>query len=235
MNRFYVFPSIQDTRELPDYEGEVYSGKVVPLACVNDINFILFFPCPEKHAQLIDTVLKEDPKKYNYNTEIIGIYRTMLDSWKVSGRYLSGIILDVCYDKESDEDVISSSLIISNENGLLDSIVKVNFINAITLAALERHEILITHELLSLLVPQTTAEEEDNPLENLASDIPNASNTPNAQAMQGTQDKYPVDNDILEVAKKIMSGKIKEQDHSKKPSDDKNKKTTKNSKNKRKP
>jgi len=193
MNKFYVFPSIKDDGTLQNYHGSI-----LPLACTNNMSFVLFFPIPEHAAKLIDYILKENPKNYNINMDTIGVYKTMLDSWRVGGRFLSGIILDSSYDKESNEDIILAQLMVSDESGIMDSIVKVNFVTAVTLAALERQEVLVSSELLEKLMPSQDEDEEGD------KDI--------ADEIDKTKSKYPVDNDILEMAKKIMSGKIQGQE-----------------------
>lgn len=110
--------------------------------------------------------------------------------------------MDTELDSESKEEIISAKLIVSNEKGLLDSIVRVNFVNAVTLAAMERQEILVSAELLAKLSPNKDEDEENDEDENYE----------NEEDYMGKQDKnkkYPVDKDILEMAKKIMSGTVK--------------------------
>lgn len=189
MNKFLVFPCIKQSNE------NGYNGPVVTLACASNISFALFFPMSEENAKLINYILEHKPSEYTSNLNIIGIYKTMIDSWEAGGRYLSGISLDTESDLESKEETISVKLIIADEEGSVDSIIKVNFIHAVLLASMERKEIFVSNDLLNKLMPPNEDEDEDG--ETSQEIIPSADK------------KFPVDKDILDIAKKIMSGKIK--------------------------
>ena len=132
MNKFLVFPCMKQDNE------DGYKGSVVTLACSTNISFVLFFPISEENAQLIDYVLNHKPDEYTTNLNIIGIYKTMLDSWEEGGRFLSGISMDTEYDPSNSEETILIKLIITSENGSVDSILRVNFIHAVLLAAMEQ-------------------------------------------------------------------------------------------------
>lgn len=186
MNKFLVFPCVKQNNE------NGYNGPVVTFACASDISFVLFFPISEDNAKLINYILEHKPNEYNSNLNIIGIYKTMVDSWEAGGRYLSGISLDAEFSPESKEEILAIKLLISDESGSVDSIIKVNFIHALLLAAMERKEILVSNDLLKKLMPQNDDGEED------ISEIPSEDDK-----------KFPIDKDILDIAKKIMSGKIK--------------------------
>lgn len=188
MNKFLVFPCIKQSND------NGYTGPVVTLACASNVSFVLFFPMSEENAKLINYILEHKPSEYTTHLNIIGIYKTMLDSWEAGGRYLSGISLDTEFDQGSKEETISVKLIISDEDGSVDSLIKVNFIHAVLLAAMERKEVLVSNDLLNKLMPQQENEEDDEDQE-----------TPTENKNQ----KFPVDKDILDIAKKIMSGKIK--------------------------
>jgi len=188
MNKFLVFPCIKQNNE------NGYKGPVVTLACASNLSFVIFFPISEENSKLINYILDHKPSEYNSNLNIIGIYKTMLDSWEAGGRFLSGISLDTEYDFDSKEETIDVRLVISNEQGSVDSIIKVNFVHAILLAAMERREILVSSNLLKKLMPIS----EDEISEDGDTDEKHQENK-----------KFPVDKDILDLAKKIMSGKIK--------------------------
>ena len=201
MNKFLVFPCIKQE------EGDGYNGPAVTLACASDISLALFFPISEENAALINFVLDEKKeKKIDLNTNILGVYKTMLDSWRAGDRFLSGILMDVIFDTETEEEVIAVKLMLSDEDGNVDSVIKVNFTHAIFLAAMDRKEILITNELLNKLVPKDDVEEEEEEEED--SDIIEDNKT-SKKLSKEERKKYPVDKDILDIAKKIMQGKIK--------------------------
>lgn len=205
MNKFLVFPCIKQ-----DIDNG-YSGPVVMLACASNISFVLFFPISEENASMLNYVLENPPEKQNINIgSTLGVYKAMLDAWSAGDRFLSGILLDTEYDMESKQEVISARLVISNEGGPVDSIVKVNFVHAILLAAMDRKEILVTKYLLSKLVPihgknSEEDEEDDGGDGSVQSKSPKRSNKEESLDPKA----FPIDKEILDLAKKIMSGKIK--------------------------
>ena len=192
INKVWVFPCVNQTNEMG------YEGPILTLACSSNVSFVLLFPISEDNASLINYILEHKPSEYNTNLNIIGIYKTMIDSWEEGGRHLSGIYIDMDEDPESKTEKMSTKIIISDDNsGDVDSIIKVNFIHAILLAAMERREIIVSGDLLRNLMPDDNYDEEDG--EDNSDDSINDENTK----------KFPVDKDILDIAKKIMSGKIK--------------------------
>ena len=206
MNKFLVFPCIKQ-EAIEGREG--YSGPVVSLGNASNISFVLFFPVSEENASLINYVLEKPPSKQKINAgSVLGIYKTMIDSWSAGERFLSGILMDMEYDEEIEQEVINVRLVISDDHGSIDSVVKTNFIHAILLAAMERKEVLVSNELLSKLLPKTQDDEMD---EEDMDDIENEENEENIKDVKEVKDvkKLPVDKEILEIAKQIMSGKIK--------------------------
>ena len=115
----------------------------------------------------------------------------MVDSWKAGDRYLSGIVMDIVFDPETGEDIISPTLIICDSMGNVDAVLNVNFVHAVLLAAMERKEILVTNELLRKLIPMPSHEDETDepPLD------------------VDKESEFPVDKQILDIARDIMSGK----------------------------
>lgn len=65
------------------------------------------------------------------------------------------------------------------------------------IAVLDRREVIVSNELMKKLIPKFEEAEKGE-----AED--NKDNKENKK-----KNKFPVDNEILEIAKKIMSGKIK--------------------------
>lgn len=182
MNKFVVFPCVNQE------EGENYNGPVVSMANTANVHYMLFFPIAEAYANLINFLLKDD-KNTNANFQILSVYQTMLDSWKAGDRYLSGIIMDMKYDEELEDDIISPTLVICDAMGNLDAILDVNFVHAVMLAAMERKEIIVTDALLSQLMPLSDEDDEDD------TDDEDGDNP------------FPVDKQILDIAKSIISGK----------------------------
>jgi hypothetical protein len=203
-----------------------YEGTAIVLACSVDPSHVLFFPVDEENASVINYILKEnsdDKKNLDINWDILGVYQTMLDSWTAGERFLSGVVIDMGYNKDEedeDEEVISAKLFLSSiRTGRIEGLVKVNFVHAILLAAMEKIEVTVVDEILDKLIPNREDEDEDDlDDENLfdvkekksdKSDKPNQSNQPNSPNKSKKNAQYPVDKDILEIARKIMGGKIK--------------------------
>ena len=203
MNKFLIFPCIKQE------DGKGYNGPVVTLACASNISFALFFPVSEENAALINFVLEEKKdKKPDINTNILGVYKTMMDSWRAGERFLSGILMDVVFDTATEEEVITVKLLLSDEDGNIDSVTKVNFTHAVLIAAMERKEIIVSDDLLDKLMPKDEREEcEDCDGCGECEEDSDVADTkkPNKEENK----KYPIDKDILDIAKQIMQGKIK--------------------------
>jgi hypothetical protein len=196
MNKFELIKCIEVK------EGE-YDGPCVILSCATDPSFCLFFPMSEENAKTVNLILNDDA------TVNLGIYKTMLDSWDLSGRYLSGIIMDTVFDDDVEDDILMARLALADHNGVLDSIVPVNFVHAILLAAMTDSFIILTDNLLDAMMPGTNEdddEEEEDPANQMK-------NTP----------RFPEDKKIIDIAKNIMSGKIKNDKKDKNEKDEKNK------------
>lgn len=179
MNKFEIVKCI-------DVNEADYDGTCIILASVSDPSFMLFFPISKENAKTINYVLK-DNSKYDINTNVLGIYKTMVDSWASSDRFLSGIIMDSFYNDEVKEDVLTIRLALSNQDGTLDSLVYVNFLHAMLLAAMEQVDVIVSDKLLSKMVPENENQE------------PKRSSA-----------HFPEDKKIVDIARKIMGGKIKD-------------------------
>jgi hypothetical protein len=190
MNKFLVFPCIDQNEE-----GE-YKGPVVALVSTVNSSFVLFFPISKDNADLINFVLKnkDDETDVNINNQLLGLYQTMIDSWRAGDRFLSGIIMDTIFDEETKEDIISTTLIVSDATGNVDSVLTINFVHAILFAAMERKEILVANDLIEKLLPMDEEDEEDE--EN--------------EESNKKDHRFPVDKQILDIAKEIMNGKKKD-------------------------
>jgi len=186
MNRFGIL-------ECVEIKEKDYQGYVVALASITDPTFVLFFPINKENAKMVNFVL-DDKNKYSADTNILGIYKTMIDSWKSSDKYLSGIIMDSVYSDEAKGDVLMIRLAMSDNNGDLESLVYVNFLHAIMLAAMEGVDVVVNDKLIEKMVPQD-GEYNDAVEKNISK----------------KQDAhFPEDKKLISIAKKIMSGKIKD-------------------------
>ena len=192
MNKFIVFSCI----DLEGAEDSNYKGYVVVLASSSDPNLLLFFPITPDNATVINYILEENDD-YDADTMTIGIYKTMLDSWKAGERFLSGIIIDTIFDYELNKEVPLIRLVLSDREGMIDSLVRVNFIHAILLAAMEKVEISVSDRLLDSMLPDDD-DENDEAGQNILS--------------KESKNNFPEDGNIINIAKKIMEGKIREPD-----------------------
>jgi hypothetical protein len=188
MNRFVVFSCL----DLEETEGSDYNGPVVVLTNSADPSFMLFFPVTAQNASVISYILNSEGD-YDVDTTILGIYATMLESWKAGDRYLSGIAIDTIYDDKLEKEIPLVRLVLSDQNGMIDSFVRVNFIHAVLLAAMENVEIIISDRLLDIMLPDS---------EDASERI--------FKKKHGSSD-FPEDKNILNIAKKIMEGKINEE------------------------
>jgi len=158
------------------------------LACVSDPTIVLFFPIPQNNANIINEIMKSD--ELDPDQGVVGIYKTMLDSWKASDRYLSGVILDSAYDDESNEGTLLVRLVLSDNQGAIDSLVKVNCIHSLILSALVGVDIIVDDELLEKVLPEIYGSQDDE---------------------EEKESVYPEDKELLRTVAKIMNASIKEE------------------------
>lgn len=182
MNKFEILNCI-------DVDDDDYKGTAIVLVCKSDPSFMLFFPVSKEQSKLLTYILDDD-KKGDLNKNILGIYKTMVDSWEVSDRHLTGIIMDGNYDEKTKEDLMTLRLVVIDQSGDLDSLVSIDFLNAIILAAMEKLPIIVNQKLIDKMIPQ---EDEDIP-----------------QKEKKDAHTFPEDKKIISIAKKIMNGKIKD-------------------------
>ena len=180
LNKFYIIKA--EMSKNPDY-----NGPCVVMACAADNGFYLFFPINEESASIINYVLDDENKeKYDINTNILGIYKTMIDSWDASNRYLSGVLMDTYWDDEAEEDSLSISLAVSDNHGEIDGLVPVNFLHAVVLASMEKVAFIIDDKLITKMMPKEESQEYSD--QNVS---------------------FPEDKKIMNIAKTIMSGKTR--------------------------
>ena len=170
-----------------------------------------------------------DNNDYDINTNILGIYRTMVDSWISSGRYLSGIIMDSVYDEESGENVLMIRLALASHDGRLDSLVRVSFLHSVLLSAMEEVDIIVSNELIAHMLPTQDSDNEgvfgtgDEEGEEDDDNLLARPKRPARRIPRGKSSIHSEDQKIVDIARKIMSGKIKD-GHDNKDIKDKKKK-----------
>jgi len=170
-------------------------GLVLPLASEIQNNCILFFPISDEIGSLINHLLEAEETD-SQQLHMVEIFKTMINTWRSGERFLSGIFIDRVFDFDSGEDIMNVNIMLSSVNdGFIEAVIKVNFVHAIIIAVLEGVDIMISNELLSKLLPDELGEDDGD--EDEFDDI------------LDDRIDYPVDEDILNIAKKIMGGKIK--------------------------
>ena len=185
MNRFGVL-------ECVEIKEKDYQGFVVALVSITDPTFVLFFPINKENAKVINFVL-DDKNHISADTNVLGLYKTMIDTWRSSDKYLSGIIMDSVYSEEADGDVLMIRLALSDNNGDLENLVYVNFLHGIMLAAIEGVDVIVNDKLIEKMVP------EEGNYDKFGKNISQKPDT-----------HFPEDKKLMDIAKKIMSGKTKE-------------------------
>jgi len=191
MNRFAVLSCV----DLAEETNVEYDGTVVLLNNTEDPSLMLFFPISSQNAEVINYII-EDENEYDEDTSILGIYKTMLNSWQAGGRFLSGVIIDTILDKELNKEIPLIRLVLSDSNGMIDSLVMVNFVHAILLSAMEKVEILISDSLLDIM-------------------LPNAENATVKLSNSESRENFPEDKNIINIAKQIMEGAVRENNSNK--------------------
>jgi len=201
MYKFIVLPcseAIPKEGSSPEYQGPV-----IPLGCPSDMSLVLFFPIDEKTASIVNYLLSEE-EDGDFNSDVLGVYQTMLDSWTAGDRFLSGIIMETVYSETMKENIVSVKIMLSSHRtGRIEGFVKVNFAYAIILAAMEKIEIIIDKELLDRLMPNGEMDDDDEDEDDERSLDTKLDNKVDKKK------NYPVDENILKIAKEIMSGRIK--------------------------
>jgi hypothetical protein len=197
MNRFEIMPCI-DQSDVVESEED---GLVLPLISES---CVLLFPITKEIADTVNYIKGVGDVDCEADLDKIEVYRTMVETWKSSGQFLSGILMDVHYDDEDEENMFSVSLILSNiADGYVEALTKVNFLHALIVGVLEDIDVMVGQELLSRLIPPDHLQHLAEPLEDADSE-----EFFSEEASENVN-KYPYDHNIYQIAKKIMDGKIK--------------------------
>lgn len=184
MNCFRILSCV----DLTEDENTPYKGPAVVLVCVSDPTFMLFFPISSDNADVISYIL-EGNEDYDVDTGVLGIYKTMVDSWKSEDVYLSGIIMDTFYSTKNRKYLPFIRLSLVDGSGALSSLVEVSFVHALLLAAMESVNFIVSDESLAQMIPD-------------AKDLKN----------KGKKSSLPdsKDDNIIKIARDIMSGNVKD-------------------------
>lgn len=206
MNKFKVYSCMsfteEEDREAIDLD---YDGPVVAMGSTEDPNLMVFFPTNNENSSIINSVIEKEnggdnDQEIMENMSTLSIYKTMTDSWRASGNFLSGIIIDAVYDKECDEDVISVRFVMSNSNsGAVEGLVSVSFIHAVLISVMEKVDIILNDNLLELLLPQVYGNDDvlDEDFEDEALGLSDSSKGNDSS-------NFPEDKGVLEIAKQIL-------------------------------
>jgi hypothetical protein len=205
MNKFIVFPCTNKENK------EGYSGQVVSLVCASTSGLAICFPISEENSKIINKVLENHIDKKNIDNSInnnLAVYKAMVDSWNSGCKFLSGIYMDMELDPIDKIEIISTKAIISENNyGIIDNIVKINFVHAIIIAAMYKIEIVISKELIEKLLPTLDRDEYEDSKKLTKNN--SLKKTKEGMNSPFNNEKFPKDEKILKIAKKIMDGKIK--------------------------
>jgi len=192
MNRFQVMPCI-DHSEVNEGAPD---GLVLPLASEIENNCVLFFPVPDEIGTLVNHLL-ETEEAGPQELSLIDVFKTMIATWRAGDRFLSGILLDNSYNFEEEEETLQVNITLSSvTDGYIEAVTKINFLHAIVISVLEGVDVMVSNELLNKLLPEAIGEDEIN-------------DDQFSEGIDDYADSFPVDEDILKIVRKIMSGKIK--------------------------
>jgi hypothetical protein len=157
-------------------------------------NYALFFPVEDEVAEIINFIVDNEYDIHSDDTtgeiNVIEMVRTMKYSWDLLGNFISGIFIKEAYSEEVSDYTLDSSIILSSEDGYVESIVKVGFVLSAIFSLVDGIPIMIGDALLDRL--NSYSEEVDRGIEK---DI-------------REQDKK-IDSEAFVAAKKIMGDKNK--------------------------
>lgn len=174
----FVAANVVDGKKTKKFKN---AGSFVTLVSEKDNFLKLFFPLSSELVELCQVILdsheqgvnirKLNPKELGElldNSESLyqrlSTYLLILESWENLGHYLSGVYLDTRelpseikdeLDQETqDLGIISTQLILTDDEVAVANIIDVNFGNAIILALIEKAFISVNKKLMKQVVPQ---------------------------------------------------------------------------------
>lgn len=174
---------IQNT--YPDMKKSSYNGPIVILENTLWTGLFLFFPTSKRNMDLINQAMSGSP-----DVKALSIYRTMIDSWKGSGNYLAGIIMDLSYEPNSDQPkMIVNFALASSSEGTLQSLVPVSFVDSVIISVILKQDYMVGVRLLNLMLPENKVDGD------------------NDDEYHGVHN----DQNIKNIVKDILEGKIQDQ------------------------
>lgn len=190
MNRFYPSKCLTHKDAVGNKTGS--DSLLLPLIMEKNSNYVLFFPVEDEVAEIINFIVDNEYDIYGDDTtgelNVIEMVRTMKYSWDSLGNFISGIFMKEAYSEEVSDYTLDSNIILSSEDGYVESIVKVGFVLSAILSLVDNIPIMIGDALLDRL--NSYSEEVDRGIEK---DI-------------REQDKK-IDSEAFIAAKKIMGDK----------------------------
>ena len=168
----------------PGMQKPSYNGPIVILENIQWSSLFLFFPISKKNMDIITSAMGG-----NTDAKALSIYKTMIDSWKGSGNFLSGIIMDLNYEQNSTEPkILVNFALASSEDGKLNSLVPVNFVDAVIISVLLQQDFMVGTRLLNLMLPENQPDEPIN----------------------DTSHPFQDDQDIKDIVRNILDGKVQD-------------------------
>ena len=168
----------------PELPKPSYNGPIVILENTIWPSLFLFFPTSKKNMDLIKQAMSGSTE-----SKALSIYKTMIDSWKGSGNYLTGIIMDLNYEPNSSEPkILVNFALASSVDGRLQSLVPVSFVDSVIISVLLKQDYMVGVRLLNLMLPEN-------------------------QEMDSADDTFHAfqdDKDIKNIVKSILEGKIQD-------------------------
>lgn len=190
MNRFYPSKCLTYKDAVGNKAGS--DSLLLPLIMEKNSNYVLFFPIEDEVAEIINFIVDNEYDIYGDDTtgelNVIEMVRTMKYSWDSLGNFISGIFMKEAYSEEVSDYTLDSNIILSSEDGYVESIVKVGFVLSAIFSLVDNIPIMIGDALLDRL--NSYSEEVDRGIEK---DI-------------REQDKK-IDSEAFIAAKKIMGDK----------------------------
>jgi hypothetical protein len=195
MNKFRVDKCIYKGEDEED--GPMDNPFVTLVSELTGMEKILF-PIPEEYALMINTIIKEfeenQSSRFDVNSNKLGVYMTMLQSWNKSGVFLSGFQIDftsVSAPNGGEVEVIDVSMILSSiADGYVEAIVEISFHNAAVLASILNLPLHLSDNLISKLTSARDGEEDGENEDNKSS--------------QDLKNKYPIEKGVIRIAKDLL-------------------------------
>ena len=213
---------------------DVYEGPVIVLTKEQGLS--LCFPILDHTAHLLKYIFEvynndeyeeledsQDLQELEYeltNTEkmahsqTIGIYQTMVNLWRDSGLFLSGIVMDSTYSAELEDLIVVYMVLSDDTSGFVSSVVRINFQHALALAALLELELNVNEVLLYKLIP-TLFEDGDEENEN-EQDSPSFAGPQHMLSLPDQDSPFPIDSKLVDLAKSLLNDDEKKKKRKKK-------------------